>query len=516
MRASILGILAFAWLASIANAQDLPVRQPSHIVTGDPAPDGCTWQRIEFPEWSKVDLFCGNLDQPELAPAGFGVTTVAKALHGDAEAMRLLGQLYLARGDAKNAMAALSWFRKSAGAGDADAAYFLGLAYATGHWVPLDLKEAADWYRKAALLGQPEATHLLAEMLQSDRAPGLGVAGQSGVLPADDTEAARWLRAAAKMGDAGAMNMLAELLASGRGIVSDDAQAQYWFRAAAEHGYPSAVEALRARGLTPPPLLTVPPIAKPEAAFDIKACEALGPKMQVPSKQPQSEGEMFLWLLSGGAASMAQKGDTKWMMILGAQYLEGPPKLWPAGTCWLRAAGARGDDYDKFNVGETYFSFRAVTPGTIGYWSQSRNVPKDDVEAARWFFASASMGHEMAMAYLGDMYASGTGVPKDYVEAVRWYRMGTTARLQLRSAVSLAYMYAGGFGVPQNDIEAARLFEKERGGFGAVPSLAHSTRTAAPRRPTRRTRCGPSKPLRSPAMSKPCSYLASATSWGKT
>ena len=56
------------------------------------------------------------------------------------------------------------------------------------------------------------------------------------------------------------------------------------------------------------------------------------------------------------------------------------------------------------------------------YYADGSGVPKDYVEAARWYRLAADRGHGMAQNNLGWVYQQGTGVPKDEVEAERWYR----------------------------------------------------------------------------------------------
>ena len=46
--------------------------------------------------------------------------------------------------------AAVSWYRKAADQGDANAQYNLGIMYDNGQGVPQDYAAAAAWYRKAA------------------------------------------------------------------------------------------------------------------------------------------------------------------------------------------------------------------------------------------------------------------------------------------------------------------------------------------------------------------------------
>ena len=47
-------------------------------------------------------------------------------------------------------------------------------------------------------------------------------------------------------------------------------------------------------------------------------------------------------------------------------------------------------------------------------------VPKDSVEAVKWYRKAAEQGDADAQANLGLMYALGVGVPKDLVQAHAW------------------------------------------------------------------------------------------------
>ena len=47
-------------------------------------------------------------------------------------------------------------------------------------------------------------------------------------------------------------------------------------------------------------------------------------------------------------------------------------------------------------------------------------VPKDDVQAAKWYRLAAEQGLPKAQFNLGGMYAIGDGVPKDDVQAYAW------------------------------------------------------------------------------------------------
>jgi uncharacterized protein len=109
-----------------------------------------------------------------------------------------------------------------AGAGDAAAQLAVGEDYATGKGVAQDLKQAADWYRKAAEAGSVAGQIHLAELYRDGR----------GVVR-DVAKAVDWYRKAAEQGDAGAQGMLAVLYSVGQGVPQDYAEAYYWFDLAA-------------------------------------------------------------------------------------------------------------------------------------------------------------------------------------------------------------------------------------------------------------------------------------------
>ena len=88
-------------------------------------------------------------------------------------------------------MQAVSWFRKAAEQGDADAQTNLGISYAEGEGVPKDQAEAALWYRKAADQGDTVAQSNLAFMY---------VKGEG--VPKDAAEAYAWYNLASISDDA--------------------------------------------------------------------------------------------------------------------------------------------------------------------------------------------------------------------------------------------------------------------------------------------------------------------------
>lgn len=106
--------------------------------------------------------------------------------------------------------AALKIWRPQAIAGDADAQFNMGQAYKLGRGVPADLRQAEDWYRKAALQGH----------LQAEDNFGL-VMFQNG----DRQKALPWIQKSAERGEPRAQYLLGTALFNGDMLTKD------WVRA---------------------------------------------------------------------------------------------------------------------------------------------------------------------------------------------------------------------------------------------------------------------------------------------
>ncbi len=160
---------------------------------------------------------------------------------------------------------AVSWYRRAAENGSAEAQNKLGIAYEIGLGAAMDYGAAMEWYRKAADQGYVPAM-LNVSRFYSD---GLGIpksesdaftwvrkAGEQGDVigqvvtgmayrqgngtQVDNKEAAKWLRKAADQGNAKAEFMLSTMYLSGDGIPQDAVQARKWMEKAADQGYAEA------------------------------------------------------------------------------------------------------------------------------------------------------------------------------------------------------------------------------------------------------------------------------------
>ena len=86
-------------------------------------------------------------------------------------------------------------------------------------------------------------------------------------------------------------------------------------------------------------------------------------------------------------------------------------------------------------------------------YANGLRVPKDDVEATRWFRMAAEQGNMFAQNVLGTHYASGIGVSEDDAEAVQWYLLAAEQG-HLGAQEFLVAKYWIGKGVPQDYVQA--------------------------------------------------------------
>ena len=110
-----------------------------------------------------------------------------------------------------------------ANSGDAAAQVLVGESYAAGKGVERDLKQAAEWYRRAAEKGDVAGELHLAALYRDG---GKGFAR-------DMVQAAAWYQRAAEQGDPGAQGTLGLLYSIGQGVAHNDVEAYYWLDLAA-------------------------------------------------------------------------------------------------------------------------------------------------------------------------------------------------------------------------------------------------------------------------------------------
>ena len=125
----------------------------------------------------------------------------------------------------KDCAQAADWFRRAAELGDAKAQYNLGMAYDKGQGVAQNYPQAAQWYRKSADQGLAQAQNNLGFLYKQ----GQGV-------PQDYGQAAAWFRKSADQGYAQAQYNLGLAYRDGQGVKQDQYQAIQFLRKAAQQG----------------------------------------------------------------------------------------------------------------------------------------------------------------------------------------------------------------------------------------------------------------------------------------
>ena len=84
-------------------------------------------------------------------------------------------------------------------------------------------------------------------------------------------------------------------------------------------------------------------------------------------------------------------------------------------------------------------------------------IPKNTVEALKWYRKAAERGHPDAQLDLGVMYANGEGTTENSAEALKWLRRAAKQGSAM-AQFSLGLMYAYGDGVKENDTQAVKWY----------------------------------------------------------
>ena len=123
---------------------------------------------------------------------------------------------------------------QAAEAGNAEAAFRLGLLHCSGDGVPLNYVKGAEWIQIAAEKGFTEAQRYMAWL----HAGGLGV-------EQDNSETQRWYLMAAEAGDLKAQTICGHFYQTGKyGAKKDVKEMLRWYQSAAAEGYADAEYAL--------------------------------------------------------------------------------------------------------------------------------------------------------------------------------------------------------------------------------------------------------------------------------
>ena len=186
-----------------------------------------------------------------------------------------------------------------ADAGDAQAAFGLGLLNDLGQGLPRNPRRAYGWYLRAAEAGLAKAQFNVAVMCDS----GWG-------MPRNAGQAAFWYAEAAARGDARAAFDMGLLYADGDGVPRNPVEAAAWFRAAARGGIAAATTKLAALdGHKKLQSGAVAPVAPaPLAPLGATALHGSGDTMPVAivwvAPQQPSDTQYFVQVIATGSAGV--------------------------------------------------------------------------------------------------------------------------------------------------------------------------------------------------------------------
>jgi TPR repeat protein len=380
-----------------------------------------------------------------------------KADKGEAKAQFDLGFLHL-YGDFYSHLNAdqdlgMFWIRKSAAQGYAQAQDLMGCLLHRGGILAQDKAEAVKWFRKAADQGDAYAQSNLGYCYYK----GEGVAK-------DSVEAVRWFRLAAAAGEVKAQRHLGLILEAGEGVPKDYSEAAKWFfnlallKEEAETFYPEVDHPDRPRlsGTS-----TVPPASSWQKAAsdgDVRAQYELGRCYEKSDGVAYSLSEALKWYRRS-----AQGGYAPAQFILGYLH-DGRHQLdydHEQVISWYGKAAAQGYAKAQYNLGYYYGhgedKLGRSFPGGPTVWSKI-GVPKNPVEALKWYRLAAENGHSNAQYVMGKFYYSGEVVTKDHVEAFKWWRKAAESG-HPRSTFNVGVMCFLGHGADKDYAEATRWFQ---------------------------------------------------------
>ncbi len=155
----------------------------------------------------------------------------------------------------------------------------------------------------------------------------------------------------------------------------------------------------------------------------------------------QASADRLLALGRGGTVSQAD--------AVNAAYEKGD---YATALRLLLPLAEQGDVRAQSAVGEIYY--------------HGRGMPRDDIEAMKWFRRAGEQGEISAQFHLAEMYAQGQHVPQDFSEAFKWYRLAAEQGYA-QAQYNLGLAYAKGEGVPSDNVRAHMWFNLAVSGFAS-------------------------------------------------
>jgi uncharacterized protein len=292
-------------------------------------------------------------------------------------------------------------------------------------------------------------------------------------IPTNDVAAVKWYLEAAKQGDTFAQSTLGSMYCNGRGVAKDKAEGVKWYRRAADRGDSAALDTLIAvylggfsrdeAGDAVRALRTAAEAGRAYAQFYLGSLYEYG-CFEVVSKD---EDEAVRWYRKA-----ADNGNPDGRAKLEARYgVAKSQGRMDRNASNENLVSSMDDSRTNGQAVDTFPERLAEAQGgyvmaqmDVGrrYWDGD-GVPKDEVEAVKWYCKAAEAGNAGAQLKLIHMYTPGQGAGKDAAEALNWWRkLGEKGELLAQE--NLGTIYEEGVGVPKDIPEAVRWYRKAADG----------------------------------------------------
>lgn len=289
--------------------------------------------------------------------------------------------------------------------GSPEALFQEALIYLEGGLGPGGQTSGAQRLARAAERGHPEAACRYAECLRT---------GEAG--PARPQEAEQWYLRAAQAGYGPAAAWLAHAYTVGDGV-AEDARAAARFQALAERlaPYPPRSHSLRRHDAA-----REDPLVRVQA----RAWHGLEQAMGEVVTRRLGRWAVFAVLALLVAGGLLVLVTLFWAGSRGLYHLPlillsipGAMLGWQAFQLWRERPSTRRDRLrERAEQGDPEACYQLG----LRYQAGHPAVPRDSLEAARWFRRAADAGHVGAMQALAQAYLGGQGVLRDPREAARW------------------------------------------------------------------------------------------------
>ena len=352
------------------------------------------------------------------------------ARQGDHSAQHMLALMYQ-RGLAveKDTKLALTWLRKAATKGHADAQYDLGRTLAqTGS------QEALYWLKKVAKNGHTKAGYMAAALM----------AQQNSVNQKSQSDAWRWLYHGKQMAQPKVVYNLAIVLHQGQlGLPKTKFKYQTWLEQAARGGITAsqndyAVDLILHHKNAKKAILWLRKAAQTDvkSQFNLGLIYARGDGIT-----PDDDAAVRWW------KQAAKLDSPKAKMMLGLFYNlgRGVGRSEKEAVHWYEQAAKLGDNNASYNLGVLYYN--------------GRGIDRDYKKAADYFHQLAKNGDTKAQNMYASLFLEGQGVKYSPKNAVRWFKKAASAG-NIKAMFNLATEYRTGVGVKQDDKKALFWYKK--------------------------------------------------------